>query len=348
MSLLRKILYPISVLYGEVTAARNKMYDNGVLKSTSFDIPTIVVGNLSVGGTGKSPQIEYLIRLLAKEYKVAVLSRGYKRTTKGFIVADCNASAESIGDEPMQFFTKFKDIVVAVDADRVNGITQLKKLHNPDLILLDDAYQHRKVEGGFNILLTPYDNLYIDDIMLPTGDLREKVKGANRAQVIIVTKCPETLTEEKQYEITCKLKPELHQTVFFSKIKYNETVVSKNNEIAVSSLKDYKVVLITGIAKTKPLTNYLSNLHVDFEHIKFKDHQHFTQKDYKTIFSTFDKVTSDKKIILTTEKDYIRAFTNRKEEVYYLPIKTSFLDYQESFDTLVKKYVASATQNHST
>lgn len=347
MSLLRKILYPIAVLYGEVTAARNKMYDKGVLKSTSFNIPTIVVGNLSVGGTGKSPQIEYLVRLLTKEYKVAVLSRGYKRTTKGFIVADANASAESIGDEPMQFFTKFKDIIVAVDADRVNGITQLKKLHNPDVILLDDAYQHRKVEGGFNILLTPHDNLYVDDAMLPTGDLREKVQGADRAQVIIVTKCPESLSEEQQFNITGKLKPELYQTVFFSKIKYNETVVSKNNEIAVSSLKDYKVVLVTGIAKTKPLTDFLSRLQVNFEHIKFKDHQHFTEKDYNTIFSTFKNIKEDKKIILTTEKDYVRAFANRNEEVYYLPIKTSFLDYQESFNTLVKNYVANATQNHS-
>ncbi|NNC69408.1 MAG: tetraacyldisaccharide 4'-kinase, partial [Flavobacteriaceae bacterium] len=185
MSLLRKILYPFSILYGEITSARNKMYDRGVLKSTKFEIPVIVVGNLSVGGTGKSPQIEYLIRLLKDDYKVAVLSRGYKRTSKGFIIANEAATVESIGDEPLQFYTKFKNqITVAVDADRVKGIKKLCEHVDPDVILLDDAFQHRKVEAGLNILLTPYDNLYTDDKMLPTGDLREKVKGASRAQVI--------------------------------------------------------------------------------------------------------------------------------------------------------------------
>lgn len=342
MSFLRKILYPLSVLYGEVTSARNKMYDKGMLKSTSFDTPTIVVGNLSVGGTGKSPQIEYLIRLLKNTYKVAVLSRGYKRTSKGFIVADHNASAESIGDEPMQFHTKFNEVTVAVDADRVNGITQLKKLYNPEVILLDDAYQHRKVEGGFNILLTPYDNLYVDDTMLPTGELREKVNGASRAQIIIVTKCPETLSEEEQYTITCKLKPELYQTVFFSKIAYNDAVISKKDEIAIDNLKDYKVLLVTGIAKTKPLTDFLAKQSVVIEHLKFKDHYHFSDKDYNTIFSSFANLKGDKKLILTTEKDYVRAFANRSEIVYYLPIKTSFIEHQDSFDTLVKKYVSSS------
>ena len=343
VSLLRKILYPFSVLYGEVTSARNKMYDKGVLKSTQFDIPVIVVGNLSVGGTGKSPQIEYLVRLLKDNYKVAILSRGYKRSSKGFIIADENTSVESIGDEPMQFFTKFKnDIVVAVDANRVNGITKLKELHSPDVILLDDAFQHRKVEAGLNILLTPYDNLYVDDTMLPTGDLREKVEGANRAQVVIVTKCPESLSEDKQFEITKKLNIELEQTVFFTKIEYNNKVIGAEDSITIKDLKKYKVLLVTGIAKTNPLTEYLKFQNVDYQHLKFKDHHNFTKINFTKIDDNFNKINSENKIILTTEKDYVRAFSNKKN-VFYLPIETKFLEHGNDFDVLIKKYITKKT-----
>ena len=343
MSFLRKILYPFSVLYGEVTSARNKMYDNGVLKSTKFNIPVIVVGNLSVGGTGKSPQIEYLIRLLKNDYKVAVLSRGYKRASKGFIVADKNATAKSIGDEPMQFYTKFgNEVIVAVDADRVNGITQLKELHTLDVILLDDAYQHRKVEAGFNILLTPFDKLYVDDTMLPTGDLREKIEGANRAQVIIVTKCPESLSEEEQFEITKKLSVALEQTVFFTKIGYNDTIIGLGDEIPFKDLKNYQVLLVTGIAKTKPLTNFLEEQEINFEHLAFQDHHNFSEKDYSKIEKQFSEIKSDQKLILTTEKDYVRAFSG-KDNVYYLPIKTEFLEHGEDFDIKIKKYLSNVS-----
>lgn len=346
MKLLRKILYPFSILYGEVTAARNKMYDRQLLKSTHFQIPTIVVGNLSVGGTGKSPQIEYLIRLLQNDYKVAVLSRGYKRQSKGFLIADESASAKSIGDEPMQFYRKFKDVIIAVDADRVHGINQLKALENkPDIILLDDAFQHRKVAAGFNILLTPYDNLYVDDAMLPTGDLREKVSGATRAQVIIVTKCPEKLTENEQFDIANKLNIETHQTVFFSKIAYAETVIGETN-IKVDDLHKYKVLLITGIARTKPLCEFLGGKKIDYEHLKFSDHHQFTESELVKIEKTFAELKSDKKIILTTEKDYVRTFNSTHKNVYYLPIKTTFLDHQKDFDGLITTYVEERLKNN--
>ncbi len=175
VNLIRKILYPFSLLYGIITGIRNFLYNKNILKSTLFKIPTIVVGNLSVGGTGKTPQIEYLIRLLQNEYRIAVLSRGYKRKSKGFIIADKNVTADIIGDEPYQYFQKFLSIIVSVDANRRKGIQQLKELKSPpDIILLDDAFQHRRVEGGFNMLLTSYKNLYVDDVMLPTGNLREK------------------------------------------------------------------------------------------------------------------------------------------------------------------------------
>ncbi len=315
------------------------MYDTNILKSTNFDIPTIVVGNLSVGGTGKTPQIEYLIRLLQDTYKIAVLSRGYKRKSKGFVLADANATAKTIGDEPMQFYKKFKNCIVAVDADRVNGITQLKNLKNrPDVILLDDAYQHRKVVGGFNILLTPYTKLYIDDMMLPTGDLREKIRGADRAQVIIVTKCPENLTELAQFQIADKLKPEMHQTVFFTKITYAESVIG-TKKILINVLHEYKVLLVTGIAKTTPLCEFLDSKKVSYQHLKYADHYEFSEKDVSKIESTFLNIDASKKLILTTEKDYVRTFDSSNENVYYIPIETSFLDHQNDFNTLIKKYV---------
>ncbi len=315
------------------------MYDTNVLKSTSFDIPTIVVGNLTVGGTGKSPQIEYLIRLLQNTYKIAVLSRGYKRQSKGFVLADSNVTARTIGDEPMQFYKKFKNCMIAVDADRVNGINQLKALKNPpDIILLDDAYQHRKVVGGFNILLTSYANLYVDDIMLPTGDLREKVSGASRAQLIIVTKCPENLTESAQYKIADRLQPEIHQTVFFTKITYANAIIGAK-KIQIDALYEYEVLLVTGIAKTAPLCEFLDSKKVNYQHLKYADHHEFSEKDLSRIETTFSSIDTSKKLILTTEKDYVRTFDSSNKDVYYLPIETTFLEHQNDFNTLIKNYI---------
>ena len=339
MSILRKLLYPFSILYGEVTSGRNVLYNKKILKSSTFEIPTIVVGNLSVGGTGKTPQIEYLARLLQSRYKTAILSRGYKRSTKGFVLANENSTVEEIGDEPLQYFKKFKDVLVAVDAERVHGIQQLVK-HDakPEIILLDDAFQHRKVDAGLNILLTPYDDLYVDDVMLPTGNLREKVSGAQRAQIIVVTKCPDKISEENQFEISKKLKVELEQTLFFSKINYaSHTKGSKR--ISLDDLQNYKVLLITGIAKTKPLEDYLSKHQIDFKHIKFKDHHAFTSGDYANIRSNFENLNGENKMILTTEKDYVRGLDQLKD-VSYLPIETKFIDHQKDFDELILTYIS--------
>ena len=346
MSKLRKILYPFSLLYGEIVGARNKAFDKGVLNSTSFTCPTIVVGNLNVGGTGKSPQIEYLIRLLKDEYKVAVLSRGYKRKTKGFQIADENSTSSQIGDEPLQFYKKFNDIIVAVDADRVNGIEQLNlQKPKPEVVLLDDALQHRQVQPGFVILLTSFGSLYVDDTVLPAGNLREKKEGAKRAQIIIVTKCPDKLSEEEQFEISKKLKPELNQTVFFTKIKYDTAVVGAKSEIDVSDLKQYKVLLVTGIANPKPLLDFLSDKEVDFKHLKFPDHHDFSATDMARIFDEFNAIKSDKKVILTTEKDYVRNFSDKDKNVYYLPIRTEFLDNEKDFNKIIKDYVQRNTGN---
>ena len=343
MRFLRKILAPFSALYGSITSTRNTLYDKGVLKSTVFKTPIIVVGNLSVGGTGKTPQIEYLVRLLQKKYTIAILSRGYKRTSKGFLIADKNTKVETIGDEPMQYFLKFKNITIAVDADRVNGITQLASLEKkPNVILLDDAFQHRKVEAGLNILLTSYNDLYIDDKMLPAGNLREHVVGANRAQIIVVSKCPEDLNEKEQFEITKKLHVGLHQTVFFSKISYGSLIIGAHSTLSIAHLPNYKVILVTGIANTKPLEVFLDAKHVDYQHLKFTDHHHFSANELQKITAQFSEINSDKKLILTTEKDYVRSFKG-VANFYYLPIETTFINHQIDFNTLVKKYVEQGT-----
>ncbi|REE82319.1 lipid-A-disaccharide kinase [Lutibacter oceani] len=344
MKLLRKILYPFSVLYGVITSVRNYLYNKNILKATEFNIPTIVVGNLSIGGTGKTPQIEYLIRLLQNDYKVAVLSRGYKRKSKGFIIANENASAELIGDEPFQYYQKFKDIIVCVDADRTNAIQQLQELVNPpQLILLDDAFQHRKVAGGFNILLTPYNDLYVNDTMLPTGNLREKVSGAGRANLIIVTKCPETLSEDEQFEITKKLNPSLYQTVFFTTIDY-ENELQGTLKVNLSELESAEVLLITGIAKPKPLLKYLKEKNIKFEHLKYPDHYHFNSKDIGEINKRFELLKTNNKILLTTEKDYVRIFDKFKN-LNYISIKTKFINHKNDFDNIIKNYVEQSSRN---
>ncbi len=348
MNKLRKILYPFSVLYGEIVGIRNKAYEKNILKSTAFDFPIIVVGNLNVGGTGKSPQIEYLIRLLKNSYKIAVLSRGYKRKSKGFQIADDNSTAEHIGDEPLQFYKKFDAIIVAVEADRVSALKELQSLSSPpDVVLLDDAFQHLRVNPGFTILLTSYENLYVDDTMLPAGNLREKKEGAKRAKIIVVTKCPEYLSPQQQFEIAKKLQPELYQTVFFSTISYDENIIGNIGKIAVNDLKDYKILLVTGIANCTPLVDFLESKKCDFKHLKFADHHFFTNSDKEKIKNEYAALEGPEKIILTTEKDYVRTFSENNDSIYYLPIRTKFIENGDDFDKIILNYVRENTRNSS-
>jgi len=338
MSFIRKIAFPISIVYWVVTSIRNRLFDNGLLKSTQFDIPVIAVGNLSVGGTGKTPQIEYLIRLLKNSKKIAVLSRGYKRKTSGFVLADTSSSANQIGDEPFQYYQKFKDIKVAVDEQRVHGIEQLLATTNPpEIVLLDDAYQHRKVKAGCYILLTAYDDLYADDYILPTGNLRESKSGADRAQVVIVTKCPENLSENEQQKIHQKLKLNANQELFFTCISYDDVVTDTINELPIEQLKDHGVLLVTGIANPKPLENFLKSKGIYFEHIEFPDHHNFSKTDVDKIKNAFGAMHSEKKLILTTEKDFVRLKDNL--QISCLKIKTKFINRQNDFDTIIKAYV---------
>lgn len=332
MKLVRYLLIPIVPFYYLVTWLRNKLYDLGIKKSTAYNFPVICVGNLSVGGTGKTPMIEYLIRLLKSDHQIATLSRGYKRETKGFVLADKNATATSIGDEPFQFYQKFKDILVSVDNDRVHGISQLIALHNPpEVILLDDAFQHRKVKAGFNVLLTPFDDLYTDDIVLPTGNLREPRQGAERADVIVVTKCPENLSEEKKQIIKRKINPLENQEVFFGNIAYAETLLNNQGHIDLNTLKKQPFTLVTGIANPKPLIAHLKSLGLNFDHLKFKDHHDFTETDIHRL--------KQKPLLITTEKDMVRLqpHFNKSGAVYYLPIEMK-IDRQEQFDVLISNF----------
>jgi len=341
---LRKIAFPFSILYGLITSLRNYLYDVAILKSTEFKTPTIVVGNLSVGGTGKTPQIEYLIDLLKNDHKIAVLSRGYKRKTKGFLIADSTVSAEIMGDEPFQIYLKYPEVIVCVDANRTNGITKLEQLENPPkVILLDDAFQHRKVRGGFNILLTTFENLYVNDTMLPTGDLRENASGANRAQAIIVTKCPANISETAQAEIIKKLHPKAKQQVFFTAITY-DTHLKGESTINLSDLTDFEILLVTGIANPTPLTAYLKSKKLHFKHLKYPDHHHFSLNELEEINSAYESLSATNKIILTTEKDYVRIFGKLKN-LHYLSIKTTFITHKNEFDNFIKNYVEQSSGN---
>ncbi|WP_418649984.1 tetraacyldisaccharide 4'-kinase [Tenacibaculum aestuariivivum] len=336
MKLLRFLLFPLAILYGIITSVRNWFFDIGVLKATSFKIPVIAVGNLSVGGTGKSPQIEFLIRLLKDTHKVAVLSRGYKRKTRGFQVVNDIHLATDVGDEPLQFYKKFKnEVTIAVDADRANGIQQLLKSNNsPDIVLLDDAFQHRKVKAHTYILLTKYNDLYVDDFMLPTGNLRETRSGAKRADVIIVTKCPENLTDEKQQQIRARIKPKKHQKLFFTTICYDENLKGNKEQLTIAGLKDKEVLLITGIANPVSLLSFLSEENIKYKHLKYPDHYNFTVNDIDAIKKAFNNLKFTNKVIITTEKDFMRL-EDKIKNICYISIKSVFLNSEKIFTNFI-------------
>ncbi|MDP2686634.1 MAG: tetraacyldisaccharide 4'-kinase [Aequorivita sp.] len=321
MNLLRKLLFPFSLLYGGITAFRNFLYNKGWLKSKSYNLPIICVGNLSTGGTGKSPMIEFLVSFLKKEHKIAVLSRGYKRKTTGYMEVLNNSSVEEVGDEPLQFKQKFPEITVAVCEDRQTGIEKLQ--NNADVILLDDAFQHRKVKASLNILLTSFDKLYSNDCMLPTGNLREPKFGAKRADVIVVTKCPENLENSKMEAITKKLKPKNNQEIYFSKIAYNSEIKNGADHKPLEYITDKEFLLVAGIANPKPLIDFLKNKGLKFESKLFPDHHNFTTSEIEEL--------KKHSLILTTEKDFMRLQPIVNDtDIYYLSITTVILNNAEA------------------
>ncbi len=325
----RYLFLPVSIIYGLIVWLRNWLFDKNILKSARFNFPIICVGNLAVGGTGKTPMVEYLADLLQHRYKIATLSRGYKRKTVGFGIANETTTALEIGDEPMQFHQKFPGITVAVGEERLVAIPQL--LHDkPDtqVIILDDAFQHRSVRAGLNILLTEHRNLYTRDFFLPAGDLRDTRKSAKRADIIIVTKCNPDLDETEKAEIIRELEPAEHQQVFFTEVIYGKPYhLFTKQTFEVSP--DLDTLLVCGIANPKPLQDYLANNVQSYDILRYPDHHIFSIDNLEEIKKQFGTIPSGNKIILTTEKDGVRLqkFENKLQDfpLYVLPIKHSFM-----------------------
>ncbi len=338
---------------------RNKLFDLGIISSKEFEISTISVGNLTVGGTGKTPHIEYLIRLLKPEFYIATLSRGYGRKTKGFVLSDTQSTAKDIGDEPLQFKKKFSGLRVAVDGQRVRGIKNLlKEFPSLQAVLLDDAFQHRAVKPGLNIVLTDFSKLYLNDYVVPTGSLREFKSGIQRADIIVVTKCPEILLPIERKRLLNEINPLPHQKIYFSYIKYGDFIPVTGEGVPLLAKefyfeRNFSMVLLTGIANTTPLEYYLKDKVKNIIPIKYNDHHHFTKMDIDTIQKIFNNIASANKIILTTEKDAMRLKSAEYTEaikhlpVFYIPIEIEFhnKDKQE-FNEQILHYVR-ANQKHS-
>lgn len=341
----RYILFPFSILYGGAVWVRNKLFDKNILRSATFNFPVICVGNLAIGGTGKTPMTEYLVKLLKDEYEVATLSRGYKRKTRGFAIADDHTTALDIGDEPMQIHNKFPGITVTVAEERVVGIPQL--LHarpQTEVIILDDAFQHREVKAGLNILLTDYSNLFTRDIPLPAGDLRDVKSSSSRADIIIVTKCKPYLDEVEKQKITREINPAAHQRIFFTKIEYSSPyhLFSKEERLLQ---QDGNVLLVCGIANPGPLKEVLNSYVATYEILNFRDHHIFDTDDLKEIKKHFAKIDNPDKIILTTEKDGVRLSKFERElehfPVYVFPMAHKFLfEQEEEFHGLIFEFIA--------
>jgi len=331
MKLFRKLLFFLTPLYYLITVVRNILYDLSFYKTTKFQVPTIGIGNLAVGGTGKSPMVEYLIDLLSKKYSIATLSRGYGRNTKSFIIANEKSTHSDIGDEPLQFYNKYNNIIVCVDNNRVNGINNLLQINKPPgVILLDDCFQHRKLTLGLSILLTDYSNLFSNDYVLPFGNLREPASSSRRADIVIVTKCPKNIDEIRKNKIKNKLNLKLSQKLFFSSIEYSKSVIFNNTKTQFNNFIKDKFILVTGLASSDHIVDYLANNKCDFEHKEFNDHHDYILKDFEKVNPSLN--------ILTTEKDYAKLIKILpKRKIYYLPITVN-IDSNKLFDKLILDY----------
>lgn len=360
MKSLRLILYPLSLLYGLVVWIRNRLYDCKVFRQKEFSMPVIVVGNLEVGGTGKSPMTEYLIRLLKDKYKLAILSRGYGRKTSGYRLVSDNSEADQSGDEPLQFKKKFPNLTVAVSESRVTGVQEL--MNNHDAIILDDAFQHRALKPGFSVLLFDFNRLNEPRLFLPAGNYRDSFAERKRADIIVVTKCPADLSAETKSKITFKLAVKNNtQPIFFATTKYSHLqkvnpmqhyrpLTEENVYKGIS--KEIQVLLITGIARPKPLVEYVQRIAPHVQHIAFKDHHRFTATDISRIQQRFEAIPGDNKIIITTEKDTARltqeefATVIKNWPLYYIPIELEFLCAEgEVFDQAVLGYCEQAIRS---
>ncbi|MBL0339444.1 MAG: tetraacyldisaccharide 4'-kinase [Bacteroidetes bacterium] len=343
---IRLLLWPFSVIYATIAAVRNFLFDKNIFKKTGFEKPVILVGNLSVGGTGKTPHVEYLIRLLKKDFKIATLSRGFGRKTKGFVLGGKGAGVNEIGDEPLQYLSKFEDITVAVCEERVAGANKLFALPSaPDVIIMDDGFQHRQIKPGFSILLTSYDHLFTKDYVLPAGDLREKRSGYKRADCIIVTKCPHLPGEEEKLKICNEINPLEGQSLFFSGFKYTAlNSVSSYDIFPLENLVNRHVLLFTGIANSEPLFLFLKSKCMSVNEVKFPDHHSFSVNDMLQLKGKFDMFARDSTIMVTTEKDYQRLKGTPLLKIiahlpcYFIPVEIE-IDNHQKFNSIIINYV---------
>jgi tetraacyldisaccharide 4'-kinase len=328
------------------------MYDNEWLKSTSFNIPIIGVGNLSVGGTGKSPMVDYLAGHLKKQYRIGTISRGYKRRSKGYLLADNSTTAVEIGDEPMQFHLRHPDISVAVGEERIVAVPQLLyDRPETEVIILDDAFQHRAIKPGYNIILTDHRNLYTRDFYLPTGDLRDNISSASRADIIIVTKCPPDLGSQERDELIREIAPLPGQKIFFTSITYGR-LYHIVNQSPCSISRQAEVLLVCGIANPTPLTTYIEEQCSSYDAMFFNDHHIFSIDDLRDMQIRFEKLKGPDKIIITTEKDAVRLVKYRQElrdlPFYVLPISVSFLfGAEQEFQTLISNFIRDFSKQQS-
>ena len=353
---INKWLLPFSWIYGLGVWFRNQLFDIGILKSKDYKIPVIAVGNITVGGAGKTPHVEYLIRLLKDKVKVAVLSRGYKRKSKGFVLADMNSTVEEIGDEPYQMKKKFPDIDIAVDKNRQEGIELLTNnttAKDIDVIILDDAYQHRYVKPGINILLVDYHRLLLYDKLLPAGRLREPKESTVRADMVIITKCPTELKPMDYRVITRAMNLYPYQTLLFSTLKYGNLIpVYSGDEQTLDSLnKEVNVLLLTGIASPKQMVIDLKPYAKEIVPLTFRDHHQFSHKDIVKINEKYSSMPSPK-IIVTTEKDMTRLINKDgfseevKQNMFMLPIEIEIqLGQEEIFNQKIISYVQKNSRN---
>jgi tetraacyldisaccharide 4'-kinase len=341
---IRILLFPFSLVYALIIKIRNWLFDKRILPSSSFNLPVICVGNLAVGGTGKSPMVEWMVASLKDRFTLAILSRGYKRKTRGYALADELTTALDIGDEPMQFHAKFPHVTVAVGEERMVAIPQL--LHDrphTQAIILDDAFQHRSVKAGLNILLTDYSNLFTRDWWLPSGDLRDAPSSYRRADIIVVTKCREDLSVDERREIASEIRPLAHQRLFYTAIRYDRPYHITRRTPAIVDDR-VEVLLVTGIANPTPLKRWLNDRSRTYYELAYSDHHIYSIDDLKTIIRRFNNITATDKLILTTEKDAVRLIKFRQEleewPFYVLPITPCFLfDEEAGFKDLIIKFI---------
>jgi tetraacyldisaccharide 4'-kinase len=356
--MIKILLYPLSWLYGFVVYLRNRAFDLNILKSTEFDVPVISIGNITVGGTGKTPHVEYLVKLLKEKREVATLSRGYKRKTKGFRLVETDSKAVDVGDEPLQIKNKYPEVTVSVCEKRVEGVQKLMATKNekvPDVVLLDDAFQHRRITPGVNILLIDYNRQIKEDKLLPVGRLREGVHQMRRANIIIFTKCPDEVTPIMRRIMQNDIGLLPYQKLYFTKLEYDKlkpVFGAKQLEASFYEDKKYAVLLVTGIASPKLMLKHLGQFSHTIETLTYPDHYNYSVQDIELIMNKFNAITAENKIIITSEKDSMRFKDNPgiteafKDALYFLPVQVNFLEEEKkSFNKKILNYVGENKSN---